>query len=50
MLVYNAVGQKLIEKQLTKNITSLNNQLSSGAYIVSVLNAEKLITNKIIIK
>jgi hypothetical protein len=47
--VYNAVVQKLFAKQLTGNITVLNNSLSSGIYFVTVDVAGNKTTKKVII-
>ena len=47
--VYNAVGQKLVAKTLTSTITTLNNPLQSGVYFVTVTNAGKSVTKKVIL-
>jgi hypothetical protein len=47
--VYNAIGQKLINKNLTENSSVLQTPLQSGVYMVTVTNAGKKITKKIII-
>ena len=47
--VYNAVGQKLLAKQLSGNTTVLNNSLGSGVYFVTVDVSGNKITKKVII-
>ena len=47
--VFNAVGQKLISKSLTRSAIQTNKNLPAGAYIVKVTNEGKSITRKIII-
>jgi len=47
--VYNAVGQKLQTKQLTSNITVLDDALTSGVYLVTVTKAGKSVTKKVIL-
>ena len=47
--VFNAVGQKLISKSLTRSAIQTNKNLPAGAYIVKVTNDGKSITKKIII-
>jgi hypothetical protein len=49
VVVYNAVGQKLMTKQLTSNTTVLNNSLSSGVYMVTVTKAGRSVTKKVIL-
>ena len=48
--VYNELGQKLISKQLTSTSKVLGNQLVSGVYMVTVTNAGKCVTTKVIVK
>ena len=47
--VFNAVGQKVISKNLTSANALLNNNLAAGAYLVKLTNEGKSITRKIII-
>ena len=47
--VYNAIGQKLENKLLTKNTTLLNKTFSSGVYMVTVGYKGKTTTQKVII-
>jgi len=47
--VYNAVGQKLLAKQMTSNVTVLDSPLTSGVYMVTVTNAGKSVTKKVIL-
>ena len=47
--VYNAVGQKLLSERITASTKALNTQLASGVYMVTVTNAGKTITKKVII-
>ena len=47
--VFNAVGQKLISKNLTAKNVQLNSSLNAGVYFVKVTNEGKSITRKIII-
>ena len=47
--VYNSVGQKIVSQRLTSTAKSLNTRLASGVYMVTVTNAGKTITRKIII-
>jgi len=47
--VYNAIGQKIVSKQLNSNITVLNNIKASGVYIVTVQISGKCSTQKIIV-
>ena len=49
VIVYNALGQILIEKQLTQSVTILDNKLHSGVYTVCVYSGGKYKTNKVII-
>ena len=47
--VYNAIGQKLEEKNLTSSITVLDKSFTAGVYIVSVTSNGKTITQKVAI-
>ena len=47
--VFNAVGQKVISRNLSTTNMLLNNNLSAGAYLVKLTNEGKSITRKIII-
>ncbi|MEI6754565.1 MAG: T9SS type A sorting domain-containing protein [Paludibacter sp.] len=47
--VYNAVGQKIASQRLTESTKALNTQLATGVYMVSVSNAGKSVTKKVII-
>lgn len=47
--IYNALGQKLVMKQLKGTITVIDTPLVSGAYFVSVINSGKTITKKVIL-
>ncbi|MEI8273464.1 MAG: autotransporter-associated beta strand repeat-containing protein [Paludibacter sp.] len=47
--VYNALGQKLLARQLSGNTTVLNNSLGSGVYFVTVDLSGNKITKKVII-
>ena len=46
--VYNAVGKKLVSRQLSRSITVLD-QLEAGAYVVIVKNGGKAVTKKVIL-
>ena len=48
--IYNAIGQKLSAKNLTATTTVIETPLQSGVYFVSLKNAGKSITQKVIIK
>ncbi len=50
VVVYNAIGQKIASANLTNATNVLNNSLASGVYTVTVTNAGKSITQKVIIK
>ena len=47
--VYNAIGQKLVEKNLKSSITVLDNSFNAGVYLVSVLVNGKCITQKVVV-
>ena len=47
--VFNALGQKVISRNLTGTNAQLNNNLVTGAYLVKLTNEGKSITKKIII-
>ena len=47
--VYNAVGQKLQMKQITSNSTVINTVFTSGVYVITVNNAGKSNTKKVIL-
>ena len=48
--VYNAVGQKLSNQRLTSTVTVLDMPLLPGVYMVTVSNAGKSVTKKVIVK
>jgi len=48
--VYNSVGQCIVRRVIKENVTCLDNQLSSGVYLVTVINAGNKTTEKIIIR
>ena len=48
--IYNAMGQELMNKQITNAAFVVNTHLSSGVYFVKVNNTANSITKKIIIK
>ncbi|MEI6554944.1 MAG: T9SS type A sorting domain-containing protein [Paludibacter sp.] len=48
--VYNEVGQRLASQTLTATTKVLNTKLASGIYMVTVTNAGKSVTTKVIIK
>jgi autotransporter-associated beta strand protein len=47
--VYNVTGQRLVSNRLTNNITVLNQSFQSGIYLVSVSNAGKTVTRRIVL-
>ncbi len=47
--VYNAVGQKLVEKQPKSTVTVIDSQLDAGIYMVTVVNEGKIKTFKLIL-
>ena len=47
--VSNAVGQKLVEKNMTSTVSVIDNRLLPGVYLVSVTTAGKSITKKVIL-
>jgi hypothetical protein len=47
--VYNAVGQKLENKQLTTTVSVLGNSFTSGVYLVSIIANGKTNTHKVVI-
>ena len=47
--VFNAIGQKVISKNLTKSNVQQNNTLATGAYLVKLTNEGKSVIKKIII-
>jgi len=49
VVVYNGVGQRLLAKQLAGNVTVLDSPLTSGVYMVTVTNAGKSVTKKVIL-
>ncbi len=49
ILVYNAVGQKLVEKQLKSTVTVIDSQLDAGIYMVTIVNGGKNKTFKLIL-
>ena len=49
VVVSNAIGQKLVSKQLTSNLTVIDSYLRSGVYLVTVTNAGKTTTQKVIL-
>ena len=48
--VYNTVGQKLFSETLTTNSNSMLGQFAAGVYMVSVTNAGKCVTTKVVVK
>ena len=48
--VYNELGQKLVSKKLISATKTLENQFVPGVYMVSVTNAGKSMTTRVIIK
>ena len=44
--VFNAVGQKVISRNLTETNAQLNNNLAAGAYLVKITNQGKSVTKK----
>ena len=47
--IYNALGQKIVSKNITHANAPLGNSLQAGVYMITVSNAGKSITKKIII-
>ncbi len=47
--IYNAIGQKIMSKNLTQTNAPLGSSLQPGVYIVTVSNAGKTLTRKIIV-
>ena len=47
--VFNAIGQKVISKNLNKSNVQQNNSLVAGAYLIKVTNEGKSVIKKIII-
>jgi hypothetical protein len=47
--VHNALGQLLVTKSLTGSLTVLSNVFSSGVYLVTVTNAGKSVTKKVVL-
>jgi len=47
--VYTAIGQKIMSKNLTQTNSQLGTSLQPGVYIVTISNAGKTITRKVII-
>ena len=48
--VYNAVGQRVAAKNLTSNVNVLDTRLVPGVYTITLTNAGKSATTKVIIK
>ena len=48
--VYNAIGQRIAAKNMSSTTTVLETPLQSGVYFVTVSNAGKSVTQKVIIK
>ncbi len=48
--VFNSVGQRVGTKALTGNVTLTDNPMTAGVYVVSIINAGRKITEKIIIR
>lgn len=48
--VYNSLGQKVTSKEITKSLTVIEQQLTSGVYVVAVSNAGKTTSSKVIIQ
>ena len=49
VVVSNTIGQKLVSKQLTSSVTVIDSYLRSGVYLVTVTNAGKTSTQKVIL-
>jgi len=47
--IFNALSQKITSVQLTSSVTTIAGQLSAGVYFVTVSNAGKLKTQKIVV-
>ena len=47
--VYNAMGQKLAAKQLKNTVTVFDNTFVPGVYLVTVVNAGKTVTKRVVI-
>jgi len=47
--VYNAVGQKILSKNLTKANTQIESSFAPGVYMITVTTGGKKITKKVII-
>ena len=47
--VYNAIGQRIAAMNMTSNTTTLETPLQSGIYFVTIRNAGKSVTQKVII-
>jgi hypothetical protein len=47
--VYNAVGQKLLTRQIERNVTVIDSVLPGGVYIVTVSKSGKNITRRVIL-
>ncbi len=50
LMVYNAVGQKIVEDQTANSVFTLNKDLESGVYFVKMDIDGKQTTNKVVIK
>ena len=48
--VYNAIGQRLASKNLTSNVSVLDTRLVPGVYTITLTNAGKSATTKVIVK
>jgi len=48
--IFNALGQRISSMQVTSPVTAIGGQLSTGVYFVTVSNAGKLKTQKIIVE
>ena len=49
VVVTNAIGQKIVSQQLTNSVTVLDSYMRSGIYMVTVTNAGKTSTQKVIL-
>lgn len=48
--VYNIMGQKIMQQELTHAITTINKVFNRGVYLVAVSNDKKVFTKKIIVE
>ena len=50
LIVYNALGQKIVENQTTNSVFTLNKDLESGVYFVKIDIDGKQTTSKVVIR